>query len=83
MDCHRAEWLDVYIGKRVSIKRLYGTYFGVLKYADGYYYMDKPEFRNVDGIYIKYHSWKVRKGAIKKRDIREIGDAIVYKGENQ
>lgn len=80
MDKHRNEYLDSFIGKRVAIKRPQGLYFGIFDYANGYYFIDKPDFRNSDGVYIKYAKWSCRKSGIRKKDIRKIGDAPIFKG---
>lgn len=80
MDKHRSPLIDRYIGKRVRIEQPHGTYFGVLDYSDGKYYMEHPEYRSKNNEYHKWRRWSFRKSAVKVSKIHEIdADAVISK----
>lgn len=74
-DNHRNPKIDEYLGKRVSIKFTHGILFGYLEYADGWYFIRKPYYRNFStGKTSIRGKWAFRKTHVRLSDIRLIDE---------
>ena len=80
IDTHRNPSMEKFIGKRVRVEQPHGTYFGVLNYSDGWYIMDKPEYRSKNGEYHRYNKWSFRRSHVKVSKVHVIeDDAVISK----